>query len=133
MSELVRPVRWPHLSVFAGGFETAPADEANRGEVPEWTKGADCKSAADRLRRFESSPLHHQLQDSGAKESFFAGIAQLARARAFQARGRGFESRFPLHSIVRGKRRARRQQPAATVFRHVAPCPGSSVGRARPW
>ena len=26
-----------------------------------------------------------------------AGIAQLARARAFQARGRGFESRFPLH------------------------------------
>ena len=25
-----------------------------------------------------------------------AGIAQLARARAFQARGRGFESRFPL-------------------------------------
>jgi hypothetical protein len=27
-----------------------------------------------------------------------AGIAQLARARAFQARGRGFESRFPLHA-----------------------------------
>ena len=26
----------------------------------------------------------------------WAGIAQLARARAFQARGRGFESRFPL-------------------------------------
>ncbi len=37
------------------------------GEVPEWPKGADCKSAADRLRRFESSPLHHH-----------AGIAQLA-------------------------------------------------------
>ncbi len=27
-----------------------------------------------------------------------AGIAQLVRARAFQARGRGFESRFPLAS-----------------------------------
>ena len=26
-----------------------------------------------------------------------AGIAQLARALAFQAKGRGFESRFPLH------------------------------------
>jgi tetratricopeptide (TPR) repeat protein len=28
-----------------------------------------------------------------------AGIAQLARARAFQARGRGFESRFPLQAF----------------------------------
>src|SRR3954464_13876263 len=36
------------------------------GEVPEWPKGADCKSAAVRLRRFESCPLHHH-----------AGIAQL--------------------------------------------------------
>ncbi len=26
-----------------------------------------------------------------------AGVAQLARASAFQAEGRGFESRFPLH------------------------------------
>ncbi len=33
--------------------------------------------------------------------SWWAGIAQLARARAFQARGRGFESRFPLHSRSR--------------------------------
>ena len=43
-----------------------------------------------------------------------AGIAQLARARAFQARGRGFESRFPLHAPER-----------------EGPC--SSGGRARPW
>jgi hypothetical protein len=28
------------------------------GEVPEWPKGADCKSAGLCLRRFESSPLH---------------------------------------------------------------------------
>ncbi len=28
-----------------------------------------------------------------------AGIAQLARASAFQAEGRGFESRFPLHNL----------------------------------
>jgi hypothetical protein len=30
-----------------------------------------------------------------------AGIAQLARASAFQAEGRGFESRFPLHFLFR--------------------------------
>ena len=29
-----------------------------------------------------------------------AGIAQLARASAFQAEGREFESRFPLHYIL---------------------------------
>lgn len=29
------------------------------GGVPERPKGADCKSAGERLRRFESFPLHH--------------------------------------------------------------------------
>jgi hypothetical protein len=29
---------------------------------------------------------------------YWAGIAQLARASAFQAEGRGFESRFPLQN-----------------------------------
>jgi hypothetical protein len=58
------------------------------GEVPERPKGADCKSAGVSLRRFESSPLH--------RRNTLAGIAQLARASAFQAEGRGFESRFPL-------------------------------------
>ena len=56
------------------------------GEVPEWPKGADCKSAGDAFGG-SNPPL----------STNFAGIAQLARARAFQARGRGFESRFPLH------------------------------------
>src|SRR5690349_11987832 len=28
------------------------------GSVPEWPKGADCKSAGERLRWFESSPAH---------------------------------------------------------------------------
>ena len=35
------------------------------------------------------------------KENGKAGVAQLARASAFQAEGREFESRFPLHSISR--------------------------------
>src|SRR5258705_4328174 len=64
------------------------------GEVPEWPKGADCKSAGVSLRRFESSPLHHH-----EASSMHAGIAQLARASAFQAEGRGFESRFPLSRL----------------------------------
>ncbi len=56
------------------------------GEVAEWTKAADCKSAGESLRRFESCPPH----------KFCAGVAQLARASAFQAEGRGFEPRLPL-------------------------------------
>jgi hypothetical protein len=59
---------------------------ATFGEVPEWPKGADCKSAGVSLRRFESSPLH----------SMRRGSSSVGRARAFQARGRGFESRLPL-------------------------------------
>ena len=30
----------------------------------------------------------------------YAGVAQLARASAFQAEGRGFESRFPLQFLA---------------------------------
>ena len=58
------------------------------GEVAEWTKAADCKSAGASLRRFESCPPQKNL---------IAGVAQLARASAFQAEGRGFESRLPLN------------------------------------
>ncbi len=56
------------------------------GEVAEWIKAADCKSAGESLRRFESCP----------PQKFCAGVAQLARASAFQAEGRGFEPRLPL-------------------------------------
>ena len=31
------------------------------GEIPKWPKGADCKSAGVRLRRFKSSSPHHLL------------------------------------------------------------------------
>ncbi len=84
------------------------------GEVAEWTKAADCKSAGASLRRFESFPPHHNhyfgfwISDFGLKKPSYsaihivqseiesAGVAQLARASAFQAEGRGFESRLPL-------------------------------------
>jgi hypothetical protein len=34
------------------------------GEVPEWLNGADCKSVALQLRRFESYPPHLLLRGS---------------------------------------------------------------------
>src|SRR5579862_2994842 len=61
------------------------------GEVPEWPKGSDCKSDGLCLRRFESSPLHQFTALLGG-----SGNSSVGRARAFQARGRGFEPRFPL-------------------------------------
>ena len=89
------------------------------GEVAEWSKAADCKSAGASLRRFESCPPQKTLISntmrslswrylSGGSLSYLyywmvryanavlAGVAQLARASAFQAEGRGFESRLPL-------------------------------------
>jgi hypothetical protein len=68
---------------------TRPFVGTARGEVPEWPKGADCKSAGVSLRRFESSPLHAAIVGR-------RGSSSVGRARAFQARGRGFDSRLPL-------------------------------------
>ena len=79
------------------------------GEVAERSKAADCKSAGASLRRFKSCPP--QRTDKGNRSywlfvtvnklkagcnAYKAGVAQLARASAFQAEGRGFESRLPL-------------------------------------
>src|SRR5262245_50044674 len=107
---------------------------AEHGEVPEWLKGADCKSAASWLRRFESSPLH-QASFAGSTGDHRAGVAQLARASAFQAEGRGFESRFPLHRSLVG-----RMGPRGSVVEHFLgkegvtgsiPVVGSRSGAAR--
>ena len=93
------------------------------GEVAEWTKAADCKSAGASLRRFESCPPQNNCElnikafatevtekiEKDFLNKFFlnsvfsvakykAGVAQLARASAFQAEGRGFESRLPLNN-----------------------------------
>ncbi len=57
------------------------------GEIPEWSKGAVCKTAGSTFAG--SNPALATKK--------FAGIAQLARATAFQAVGCEFESRFPLH------------------------------------
>lgn len=59
------------------------------------------------VRIHDSPPLHRlalcELGMNGSRDSLLllsdAGIAQLARASAFQAEGRGFEPRFPLHLL----------------------------------
>ncbi len=72
--------------------------------MPEWLKGADCKSAGFGLRRFESFSLHQN-----AWIAWLAGVAQLARVSAFQAEGCGFETRLPLHST----------RPCGSVVEHT--------------
>ena len=62
------------------------------GEIPKRPKGAGCKPVVVRLRRFESSSPHFFFYKP------YAGVAQLARASAFQAEGHGFKSRYPLFS-----------------------------------
>ena len=37
------------------------------GGVPEWLKGADCKSVGLRLRWFESIPLHHKISNKSVR------------------------------------------------------------------
>ena len=66
------------------------------GGVPERPKGADCKSAGSRLRRFESFPLH---QLSNARHC--AGIAQRLEHRPSKPRVAGSNpvSRSILHPV----------------------------------
>ena len=104
-------------------FSVAKKVPNSVGEVAEWTKAADCKSAGASLRRFESCPPQNNCElnikafatevtekiEKDFLNKFFlnsvfsvakykAGVAQLARASAFQAEGRGFESRLPLNN-----------------------------------
>ena len=103
--------------------------ETWRGGVPEWPKGADCKSAGVSLRRFESFP-HHSAR----------GRSSVGRASAFQAEGRGFEPRRPLcaevarvaQSVERvlGKDEVTGSIPVASSARHEM-LRGEGVRRAR--
>src|SRR5207302_1259740 len=47
---------------------TRDDDEFHPGGMPERPKGADCKSAGTRLRRFESFSLHHQSGKPNPRE-----------------------------------------------------------------
>ena len=103
------------------------------GGIPKWLKGTDCKSVGNAFDgsnpSLSTSILLFEMID-GVKRghrSAEAGVAQLARALAFQAKGRGFESRFPLHISARSA-----AERGETLLRGQRR-PGSSVGRARPW
>ena len=116
--------------------------ESRCGGVPERPKGADCKSAGSRLRRFESFPLHHPHPlsvrswpgRSGRGISNFvtpcAGIAQRLEHRPSKPRVAG--SNPVSRSILRMVNSA---ALTAGTIRPVAPSsgdrPGSSVPRRR--
>ena len=117
--------RVPALDVGAdglasGGRDNRSGDDEVIGEIPKWLNGADCKSAGlwptevrillsppesrRRIRRV-ARRAHRRIEEGSGHE--IAGIAQLARAPAFQAGGRGFESRFPLQNEVEARRAGR--------------------------
>ena len=99
---------------------SASRQQHGRGEVPERPKGADCKSAGERLRRFESSPLHSERVTND--ETMRRGSSSVGRARAFQARGRGFDSRLPLQKS--------RPRPKARVFSRCGDASHCAQGRS---
>ena len=43
---------------FGPDLELATRSRIEHGRLPKWPKGADCKSAGGRLRRFESFTAH---------------------------------------------------------------------------
>ena len=59
-------------------------------------------------------------EDSKENRIVSAGIAQLARARAFQARGRGFESRFPLQNLGKRNENVLKRDASKLRSAHVA-------------
>jgi hypothetical protein len=81
----VLQVRVPSSAPFKQAFDQY--NKVQFGRVPERPKGTDCKSVGS---AFEGS-------NPSSTTTLNAGVAQLARASAFQAEGRRFESGFPLH------------------------------------
>ena len=60
------------------------------GDIPEWPNGADCKSAV-----YDFGGSNPSVPTNGF-ENILSGSSSVGRASAFQAEGRGFESRLPL-------------------------------------
>ncbi len=100
-----------------------------RGEVPEWPKGADCKSAGD---AFEGS-------NPSLSTTLFAGIAQLVEREPSKL-GVAGSSPVSRSNLLVAVMAANGWQDSIPFLRfepdaisHRLVCPGSSVGRARPW
>src|SRR6266545_886924 len=71
----------------------SPAARDQHGGVAEWLMAADCKSAGLRPTKVRILP---PPWGDGAR-----GCSSVGRASAFQAEGRGFESRRPLEEDAR--------------------------------
>jgi hypothetical protein len=67
------------------------------GGVPERSKGTDCKSVGG---AFGGSNPPPSTIYSFSKYYFASGNSSIGRASAFQAEGREFEPRFPLHFFI---------------------------------
>ena len=107
----------------------ASCQAVNRGGVPKWPTGSDCKSDGASLRRFESFPHH------------CAGVAQLVERKPskLDVAGSSPVSRFGLAPGPAGGRIAGRgwttagRTTARARRRHDTHRSRSSVGRAHPW
>ena len=73
-----------------------------QGGVPKRSNGADCKSVGLAFGGSNPPPTTSKSPQKGLERKSEAGVAQLARASAFQAEGRGFESRLPLFRKEQG-------------------------------
>ena len=74
-------------SLTAQTFSREFLDASPCGGIPEWPKGADCKSAGVSLRRFESSSLHQRLPRWRNPND--AGVAQLVEHQPSKLRVAG--------------------------------------------
>ncbi len=81
------------------------------GGLPEWPKGADCKSAGVSLRWFEPTTLHRVKRREGC------GSSSVGRASVFQTECRRFEPGLPLRpervTTLYGSR------PGSSVVEHL--------------
>jgi hypothetical protein len=112
---------------------SSPIASSKSGGVPEWPKGADCKSVGSAFGGSNPPPSTRQPVSMG-RPSVLRGNSSVGRASAFQAECRGFESRFPLQLNLRCKPPVVPRGSLATGTTVTAKFgPRSSVGRALPW
>ncbi len=112
---------------------SSPIASSKRGGVPEWPKGADCKSVGSAFGGSNPPPSTRQPV-SMASIGVLRGNSSVGRASAFQAECRGFESRFPLQLHLRCKLPLTPRGSLAAITTVTAEQgPRSSVGRALPW
>ena len=126
---------WIILDTFGTVLYIAehPCRSGPYGGLPEWPKGAGCKPAG-------VSPTLVQIQLPPLSSAFRAarGNSSVGRASAFQAEGRGFESRFPLFSAhvaqmvehVLGKDEVTGSSPVMGSIQRTAEVHSTSPGAA---